>query len=155
MTQLDIDFDDPSKPEVAQLLQEHLDYANKWSVYEAVYAFGASRLSSEDIAFFSARRAGELVAVGALLHLDSEHAEIKSMHTIASARGQGIGKAMLEHLVTQARCQGYVRVSLETGTGDAFAPARSLYQSCGFEVCAPFGVYKVQEDSVCMTRHLS
>lgn len=155
VTQLDIDVDDPRKPDVDRLLQDHLSYAQEWSLPDAVHVYGADRLSGQDIFFFSARRSSELVAIGALLHIEPGHAEIKSMHTVAAARGQGIGKAMLEHLVIAARERGYSRVSLETGMMDAFVPARTLYQNCGFEVCEPFADYRVKDDSVCMTLRLT
>jgi putative acetyltransferase len=83
------------------------------------------------------------------------HAEIKSMHTVEEARGQGVGRALLNHMVTTARGRGYARVSLETGRGGAFTPARSLYRRSGFEICPPFGDYRISADSVCMTLDLS
>jgi putative acetyltransferase len=73
------------------------------------------------------------------------------MHTRAEARGQGVGQAMLTHLLRVAQARGYQRVSLETGTMDAFAPARALYRKAGFLTCPPFGPYTVNPYSVCMT----
>ena len=108
-------------------------------------------LASESVWFFSARRQGRLLAVGALRTVEEGHVEIKSMHTVEGARGQGVGRAMLEHLLTTAGDRGCRRVSLETGTGDAFAPARSLYRRSGFEIGPPFGDYGISPDSVCMT----
>jgi putative acetyltransferase len=67
--------------------------------------------------------------------LGPHHAEIKSMHTAEAARGRGIGRAMLTHLLDVARGRGFRRVSLDTGTTAAFAPARALYQSAGFVPC--------------------
>ena len=81
---------------------------------------------------FSFRRDGELLAVGALKQLDAGHAELKSMHTAAHARGAGIGRAVLAHLIGVARDRGCSRVSLETGSMPAFGPARALYASAGF-----------------------
>jgi len=75
------------------------------------------------------------------------------MHTVVTDRGQGVGKAMLDHLVTTAGVRGYLRISLETGLQKVFAPARRLYKNCGFEVCQPFGEYQFSADSVCMTRN--
>ena len=82
--------------------------------------------------FFSYRRDGELLGVAALRELDSEHAEIKSMHTAAARRRQGVARALLSHLLAVARARGYRRISLETGSQDAFGAARSLYASEGF-----------------------
>ena len=92
-----------------------------------------------------------LVGVGAIRRLDETHAELKAMHTRAEARGQGVGQAMLTHLLRVAETRGYQQVSLETGTMDAFAPARALYRKAGFRRCPPFGPYTVNPYSVCMT----
>jgi len=48
---------------------------------------------------------------------------------------------MLEYLISEARQRGYQRISLETGSTDAFAPARHLYERTGFEETGPFGDY--------------
>jgi putative acetyltransferase len=73
------------------------------------------------------------------------------MHTLRAARGQGVGRAIVEHLLEAARKEGYRRVSLETGTMEEFAPARALYEKVGFEKCRPFGDYTDNEYSMCMT----
>ncbi len=75
------------------------------------------------LTLFGYRVDGVLLAIGALRHLDENHVEVKSMHTAEEARGRGVGRAMLDHLISVARERGYRRVSLETGTTDAFAPA--------------------------------
>jgi putative acetyltransferase len=77
------------------------------------------------------------------------------MHTAVEARGRGVGAAMLDHLLAEARDGGYRRVSLETGTMDEFVAAHRLYASRGFERCAPFGGYPVDPSSTCMTLALS
>jgi len=76
------------------------------------------------------------------------------MHTIEAAPGAGVGRAMVDHLLAVAADRSHQRVSLETGTMDAFAPARSLYTKVGFEPCAPFAEYTVNPYSACMTIHL-
>ena len=73
------------------------------------------------------------------------------MHTVAAARGQGIGRCMIEHLIAVAREAGYRRLSLETGSMAEFAPARALYAGVGFEVCEPFGDYRASPNSTYMT----
>lgn len=103
------------------------------------------------VTFFGYREGGRLLAVGALKRLSDEHAEVKSMHTAEEARGRGIGRAMVDHLVAVARERGFARVSLETGTGSAFASARSMYASAGFEPCAPFGDYSRTANNFYMT----
>jgi putative acetyltransferase len=110
-----------------------------------------SGLRAASIAFFSARRDDVLLGVGALKQLDTGHGEIKSMHTAAAARGQGVGRAMLDHLLGLARDRGYSRVSLETGSMAAFDIARAMYATAGFELCGPFGEYVPSRNSVWMT----
>ena len=82
------------------------------------------------------------VGVTALKRLDQSHAELKSMHTRETERGRGAGRAMVEHLLTFARREGYRRVSLETGSTDEFVAARALYAKAGFRTCGPFGDYQ-------------
>jgi putative acetyltransferase len=104
------------------------------------------------VTFFSYRTGGgELLGVGALKRLDAEHAEIKSMHTAAASRGRGVGRAMVDHLIAVARERGFRRVSLETGSGPAFAPARGLYASARFTPCEPFADYGTSPNSAYMT----
>ena len=95
-----------------------------------------------------------VVGVGALKELGAGHGEVKSMHTAAAARGQGVARAVLVHLLAVAAERGYARVSLETGSTDAFVPARTLYESVGFRRCEPFAQYTVNDFSVCMTLDL-
>jgi uncharacterized protein YqeY len=82
---------------------------------------------------------------------DAEHVELKAMHTSVAARRQGVGRAMVGHLLTVAADRGFRRVSLETGTMDAFAPARALCSQAGFIPCPPFGDYSANPHSTCMT----
>jgi len=152
----DLDFraDDPRAGDVRGLLEIHLAYSYEFSPPEHVHALDVDGLVEPGVTFFSARRDGVLLAIGALKHLDESHVELKSMHTGAPARRQGIGRAMLDHLLTVARERGYERVSLETGTMDAYAAARAMYTKAGFTQCAPFGKYTDNPYSTCMTVRL-
>jgi putative acetyltransferase len=154
MSGLVIELDDPNAPDVQELLHAHLAFAAEHSPPEHVHALDTTGLLSPDVSFYSLRQDGSLLAVGALKELDPAHGEIKSMHTARTARGQGHGRMMLGHLLDVARRRGYERVSLETGTMEAFAPARALYESIGFEVCPPFSGYWETPYSVCMTLDL-
>ncbi len=116
-----------------------------------MHALDVSGLLDPAITFYSYRADGELLAVGAIKQLDPEHGEIKSMHTVQAARGRGVGRAMLSHLLGVARSRGYRRVSLETGTMAEFSPARALYASAGFTACGPFASYRPSEDNYFMT----
>lgn len=149
-----INREDPRARDITALLQVHLDFMNQHSAPEDVHALDVDALCSPDVDFFAARNETDLLGVGALRWLDAQHVELKSMHTSAAARGQGIGRAMVEHLVASAQAKGATQVSLETGTMEAMAPARALYQALGFTPCEPFGDYWVTDASICMTRQL-
>ena len=150
-----IAIDDPRIDDVRTLLDRHLAFARDVTPPDHVHAMEVDDLLGPAVTFFSARRDGVLLGVGALKRLDETHAELKSMHTSTAARGRGVGRAMVDHLLAVAADRGYQRVSLETGTGDAFVPARSLYTKIGFEPCAPFGDYTVNPHSACMTIDLA
>ena len=108
--------------------------------------------SDDDVTVFSVRADDHLLGIGALRQIDPNHAELKSMHTAAAARGRGVSRALVNHLLAVAAARGVSRVSLECGAGEAFAPARALYAAAGFEPCGPFGDYSATEDNVFMTR---
>jgi putative acetyltransferase len=150
----EIAIDDPRAPDVRQLLGTHLVFARGQTPPEDAHALDVDGLSGPAVTFFSFRRDGVLLGVGALQRLDSEHAEVKSMHTVEAARRQGIARRMIEHLIAVAREAGYKRLSLETGSMAAFAPARALYASVGFELCEPFGTYRASPNSTYMTLRL-
>jgi putative acetyltransferase len=144
-------IEDPRTEDIRTLLTAHLAFAHGVTPPGHVHALDIEGLLDAAVTFFSARRDNELVAIGALKQLDRTHAEIKSMHTTRAARGRGVGRALLLHLLSVAQSRGYRRVSLETGTMDAFAPARLLYATVGFVPCEPFGAYTANPHSVCMT----
>jgi putative acetyltransferase len=150
-----VGVDDPRVSDVRALLERHLAFAHEVTPPGHVHALGIDGLLDADVMFFSARRDGVLLGVGALKRLDAEHAELKSMHTTAAARRQGVGRAMVAHLLLVATTRNYRRVSLETGTGEEFAPAHALYEGCGFVRCEPFGEYTRNPHSVCMTLEIS
>jgi len=140
--------------ELSQLLQAHWVFCTTTTPIEHVYALDASKLFTPDITVFGARVLGELVGVGAIRKLDADHAELKSMHTLAKSRGNGIGKAMVAHIESFAKVQGIKRIGLETGPNEPFKPARELYKSLGYEECEAFGDYVLSEYNTCMTKIL-
>lgn len=96
----------------------------------------------------------EHLGCGALKELDTAHGEVKSMRTAMAHRRKGVARAMLEHIIAEACQRSYSRLSLETGSMRAFAPARRLYESHGFRFCGPFADYVEDSNSVFMTRTL-
>jgi putative acetyltransferase len=143
--------DDPRAGDVRALLTRHLEYARATTEPEDVHALEIDALLDPAITFFSFRAGGEVLGVAALKRLDDEHGEIKSMHTAEAARGRGIGRALVDHIVAVARERGYRRLSIETGAQPAFAPARALYASAGFTPCGPFADYDGSSNSAYMT----
>lgn len=146
-----IAVDDPNRPDVRALLERHLAFAHGQTPPERSFALGVAGLLDPAITLFGYRVDGCLLGIGALKRLDQDHAEIKSMHTAEAARGRGVGRALLAHLLDAARGQGFRRVSLETGTTPAYGPARALYESAGFALCGPFAGYRPSEHNLFMT----
>lgn len=147
-------IDDPRRDDVRSLLERHLTFALETTPPEHSFALDVDALLDPAITFYSFRRAGKLLGIGALKEHDPASGEIKSMHTVAEARGQGVGRAMVAHLLSEARSRGYARVSLETGTMAEFAAARALYESFGFIPCDPFADYEPSPDNYFMTLSL-
>jgi putative acetyltransferase len=146
-----IEVDDLTRREVIALLEEHLSNMYELGPPETVFALDATKLRSADITFWTVWDEGTLLGCGALRELSSTHGEIKSMRTPKALRGKGAGRAMLAHIVDVGKKRGYQRLSLETGSVDAFVPAQKLYASFGFSVCGPFSDYKEDPHSVFMT----
>ena len=138
------------------LLERHLAFHAEHTPAEHVHALDVEALCAPDVTFLSQRDDdGTLLGVVALKELGPSHGELKSMHTVAARRGEGTGRLLVEHVLALAAERGYERVSLETGTQDAYEPARRLYASCGFEPCAPFAGYADDGWSACMTRSIT
>ena len=121
---------------------------------ESVHALGLEALRKPDITFWSVWQNSELVGCGALKELDARHGEIKSMRTVSLHLRKGVAARLLCHILDEARRCSYRRLSLETGSMDAFAPARQLYARFGFQLCGPFSDYVEDPHSVFMTREL-
>jgi putative acetyltransferase len=136
------------------LVARHLRFTAAASPPEFAFALDHGGLREPDVTLFGLWLGEELVAVGGLKHLDDAHVELKSMHTAEEARGRGLGRRMLDHLLATARARGYERVSLETGSTDEFAAARALYASAGFAPCAPFAGYRASDWNTFMSLDL-
>ena len=149
-----IELDDIVRPEVRALLREHLANMHELGPPESVHALDISGLLSPDITFWTVWEESVLMGCGALQELDPTHGEVKSMRTPAQQRRRGAGRAVLTHIVAEARARGYKRLSLETGSLEAFKPAQKLYESFGFVYCGPFGSYKLDPHSTFMSLEL-
>ncbi|MFB9885448.1 GNAT family N-acetyltransferase [Balneatrix alpica] len=146
-----IRLDDLRSPQVVSFLQAHLQDMRAVSPPESKHALDVEALQQPDVQFWTLWMGEDLLGCAALKRLSALDAELKSMRTKAHARKQGIGTLMLNHVLEQARLQGYRRISLETGSMPFFAPARRLYQRFGFVPCPPFASYRPDPNSVFMT----
>lgn len=133
---------------VQALLREHLAGVALHSPPESIHALDLDGLRAPDMSFWTLWDGDALLACGALKELDGEHGEVKSMRTATAHLRKGAARAMLEHIVAEARRRGYRRLSLETGTAAAFEPAHRLYAAAGFVPCGPFNGY-VQDPYSC------
>jgi putative acetyltransferase len=149
-----LEIDDLSRTQVHDLLNEHLHNMHELSPAESVHALDLESLRQPYVTFWTAWEDSVLVGCGALKELDRRHGEVKSMRTPNAYRRRGAARAILAHIIQIAKSRSYDRLSLETGSMDAFKPAQRLYQSFGFTYCGPFGEYAEDPNSVFMTLRL-
>ncbi|MGH3650044.1 MAG: GNAT family N-acetyltransferase [Acidimicrobiia bacterium] len=146
--------DDARRADIVALLDRHLDFARGVTPPEDAHALDLEELLHPSVTFFSLRDDSRLLGIGAIKQLDDTHIELKSIHTAEQARGNGVGRAIVDHLIAVARDRGATRVSLETGAMEAFAPSRALYARVGFVECEPFAEYSPSRNSTFMTLEL-
>ncbi|WP_417622223.1 GNAT family N-acetyltransferase [Parasphingorhabdus sp.] len=139
---MDIRLDDLSGQQVQDLLAAHLAGMQQNSPPDSVYALDLSGLQDSDMSVWTVWDGEGLMGVGALKQLSASTGEIKSMRTDPGHLRKGVGLALLDHIISEARRRGYRRLSLETGSGPDFEAALSLYRRRGFENGAPFGDYE-------------
>ncbi|MCG8638290.1 MAG: GNAT family N-acetyltransferase [Desulfobacterales bacterium] len=154
MESIDILIDDLSNPKVIEFLNDHLRHMVEITPPGCVHALDVEALKKPEITFWTVWERSVLVCCGALKELNATHAELKSMRTAPSHLGKGIASRLLEHILTEAKKKGYQRISLETGSYDAFTPARNLYEKFGFKYGKPFSDYNENPNSVFMTKDL-
>ncbi len=134
--------DDLTGPEIAALLQVHLDSMHEHSPPGSVHALNLDALRSPDISFWSVWDGTQLAGCGALKELGPDSGEIKSMRTAKTHLRRGVASQVLSHMLAIARGRGYRQIFLETGSGSPFLPAHRLYEHFGFQPCGPYADYK-------------
>jgi putative acetyltransferase len=143
---------DLSGEAIRALVARHLEGMYASSPACSVHAFDIGKLKQPGVTFWSAWVGGELVGMGALKRMDAARGEIKSMRVTDAWLGKGLGRAILEHIIAEARKLGMTSLWLETGSPAVFQPAVKLYESAGFEHCGPFEGYVEDPYSLFMTR---
>lgn len=151
---MNIKADDLTHPQVIELIREHLYGMTLHSPPESIHALDIEALRKPGLTFWTVWEGEELLGCGALKELSPQHGEIKSMRTSSKHLRKGTAKHLLNFILEEAKKRGYQRLSLETGSMDAFVPARSLYASVGFQLCGPFADYIEDPNSVFMTKEL-
>jgi putative acetyltransferase len=146
--------DDLSGAAVRALIEHHVASMFTHSPPESVHVFDIEKLRAPGVTFWSAWVGDDLAGCGALKTLDEARGEIKSMRVADAFLGKGVGRAILEHIVAEARARGLRSLWLETGSPKAFVPALRLYESAGFVRCGPFDGYVLDPYSIFMTREI-
>jgi putative acetyltransferase len=147
--------DDLTGEPIRALIALHLASMHQHSPPESVHAFDVDRLRQPGVTFWSAWSGDALAGCGALKRLDDRRGEVKSMRVAEAFLGKGAGRAILEHIVTEARAVGMTSLWIETGSTPAFVPALRLYESAGFARCGPFEGYVEDPFSIFMTRAIA
>ena len=138
-------------PEVHDLLIKHFIELRSVSPEGSTHVLDINGLKVPSIRFWSLWESGELVGSGALKFLDKEHGEFKSIRVNDGFRGRGNGPKVINHLINESKKLNIKRLSLETGAGNFFLPARKLFLKSGFKSCKPFSHYKNDVNSVYMS----
>ena len=142
---MDVRPGDFSDARVVALLEEHLAGMRASSPPGSCFVLDLAGLQHLTVSFFTVWDGDDLLACGALKHIDPQTVELKSMRTSSRHLRRGAGAFLLEHLLRFARARRYTRVCLETGSGLAFEPALALYRKYGFTPCGAFGDYAASD----------
>ena len=140
--------------EVNELLTKHFVELRAASPEGSAHVLDIPGLKVPSIKFWSLWDGKKLIGCGALKFLDEEHGEFKSIRIHDNFRKQGQGINVINHLINEAKKLNIKRISIETGAGDFFIPARKLFKRTGFSECEPFAHYKVDINSVYLTKKI-
>ena len=139
-------------PEVNKLLTKHFIELRAASPEGSAHVLDIPGLKVSTIKFWSLWESEKIFGCGALKFLDNEHGEFKSIRIHDDFRNKGYGIKIIDHLIYEAKKLNIKRISLETGAGKFFDPARRLFKKCNFEPCHPFAHYKEDKNSLYLTK---
>ena len=151
LTSIEGNFDNP---EVNQLLTTHFIELRAASPEGSAHVLDIPGLKVPSIKFWSLWEKNQLMGCGALKFLDQYHGEFKSIRIHENFKGKGNGIKIITHLIDEAKKLNIRKLSIETGAGEFFAPARKLFNRCGFKPCPPFAHYKEDINSLYLTKLL-
>lgn len=150
-----VDLADPNDPQVGQIIAAHVEYGDAHYPAESNHHIHLNDYAESGVQLFGAWQDGSCVGMVGLKSVTNCHGELKSMHVVEQARGHGVGTLLLNAVIREAITRGLERLSLETGSRQASAAARVVYERHGFEYCAPFGEYCEDPESVFMSLSIS
>ena len=140
--------------EVNALLLKHFKELRSVSPEGSAHVLDIPGLKVDSIKFWSLWGEENLIGCGALKFLDKSHGEFKSIRVVDEYRKKGYGFKIINHLINEAKKLDINKLSLETGAGDFFLPARKLFKKIGFVECPPFAHYKEDPNSYYMKLEL-
>ena len=142
-------------PKVNELLSKHFIELRAASPEGSAHVLDIPGLKVSSIKFWSLWQDENLIGCGALKFLDEGHGEFKSIRIHDKFRNKGYGVNVIDHLINEAKKLKIKRLSIETGAGKFFEPARKLFKKCGFEPCRPFAHYKDDVNSIYFTKQIN
>ena len=144
-----------NNPKVNELLTKHFIELRSVSPPGSTHVLDITGLKDQSIKFWSLWDNDELIGCGALKFLDKIHGEFKSIRVVDKFRKKGVGEKMINHLIEEAKKLGIKKLSIETGSGKFFEPARKLFAKLDFQPCSPFAHYKEDPNSCFYTKNLN
>ena len=141
--------------EVNELLKKHFIELRAASPEGSAHVLDIPGLKVPSIKFWSLWKNEKLIGCGALKFLDNDHGEFKSIRVHNDFIKKGYGIKVINHLIYEAQKLNIKKLSIETGAGDFFIPARKLFDKCGFEICEPFAHYSKDINSIYLTKIIS
>ena len=152
MKSIEDNFDDP---QVNELLTKHFIELRSVSPAGSTHVLDIQGLKDQSIKFWSLWENDELIGCGALKFLDENHGEFKSIRVADKFRKKGTGEKIFDHLIKKVKEIGIKKISIETGSGKYFEPARKLFKKFNFQLCKPFAHYKDDPNSCFYTKDIN
>lgn len=129
------------------LIREYLDFLNRRTQHDYNIEFDVEAMVQSDLSdqikfhppsgrFYLVLYEDNAAGVGCLKKLHDSVGEVQRMYVSPDFRGKGIGRAIANRLIDDAREIGYRKLKLESlGFLDA---AHTLYRSIGFKEIDPY-----------------
>ena len=152
MKSIENNFDNPR---VNTLLRYHFNQLRSNSPEGSTHVLDIEGLKVPSIKFWSIWEDEKLIGCGALKFLENGHGEFKSIRIADEFRNMGYGLKLLNHIIIEAKKNGVDKISIETGAGKFFEPARKLFKKCNFKPCRPFAHYKEDVNSIYLTKPIN